>query len=53
MEPDYPALEALAQLAESGSLRVQLQATLPLAAAAAAHKLIESGRTSGKIVLTI
>jgi NADPH:quinone reductase-like Zn-dependent oxidoreductase len=30
-EPDYPALEALADLAESGKLRVHLQATLSLA----------------------
>ena len=53
VEPDYPALEALAGLAESGRLRVHLQATIPLAEAAKAHELVESGRTTGKISLTL
>jgi len=53
VEPDYPGLEALTGLAESGLLRVHLQATLPLAEAAKAHELVESGRTAGKIVLTL
>ena len=53
VEPDYPGLEALANLADSGRLRVHLQATLPLAEAAKAHELVESGRTAGKIVLTL
>ncbi len=53
VEPDYPALEALAGLAESGRLRVHLQATLPLAEAAKAHELVESGRTTGKISLIL
>lgn len=53
VEPDYPALEALAGLAESGRLRVHLQETLPLAGAAKAHELVESGRTAGKIALTL
>ncbi len=53
VEPDYPALEALADLAESGRLRVHLQATLDLAEAAKAHELLESGSVTGKIALTI
>jgi NADPH:quinone reductase-like Zn-dependent oxidoreductase len=53
VEPDYPGLEALAGLVDSGQLRVHLQTTLPLADAAKAHQLLESGRTTGKIVLTI
>jgi NADPH:quinone reductase-like Zn-dependent oxidoreductase len=53
VEPDYPGLEALAQLADSGKLRVHLQAILPLAEAARAHELLESGRTTGKIALTV
>jgi len=53
VEPDYPGLEALAALVDSGQLRVHLQTTLPLAEAAKAHQLLESGRTAGKIVLTI
>ena len=53
VEPDYPGLEAPAGLVGSGQLRVHLQATLPLAEAAQAHRLLESGRTTGKIALTI
>jgi NADPH:quinone reductase-like Zn-dependent oxidoreductase len=53
VEPDYPALEALADLAESGKLRVHLQATLDLAEAAKAHELLESGSVTGKIALTL
>jgi NADPH:quinone reductase-like Zn-dependent oxidoreductase len=53
VEPDYPGLEALAGLVDSGQLRVHLQTTLPLAEAAKAHQLFESGRTTGKIALTI
>ena len=52
VEPDYPALEALAGLADSGQLRVHLQATLSLAEATKAHELIESGSGTGKIALT-
>jgi NADPH:quinone reductase-like Zn-dependent oxidoreductase len=52
VEPDYPGLEALTGLVDSGQLRVHLQTTLPLAEAARAHQLLESGRTTGKIVLT-
>ena len=44
---------ALADLAESGKLRVRLQATMGLAEAAKAHELLESGSVTGKIALTI
>jgi NADPH:quinone reductase-like Zn-dependent oxidoreductase len=53
VEPDYPALEALAALADSGQLRVHLQATLGLAEAVKAHELLESGSVTGKIALTV
>jgi NADPH:quinone reductase-like Zn-dependent oxidoreductase len=53
VEPDYPGLEALAGLVGSGQLRVHLHTALPLAEAAKAHQLLESGRTAGKIVLTL
>jgi NADPH:quinone reductase-like Zn-dependent oxidoreductase len=53
VEPDYPALEALADLAESGRLCVHLQATLDLAEAAKAHELLESGGITGKVALTV
>ena len=43
----------LAGLAESGKLRVHLQATLDLAEAAKTHELLESGSVTGKIALTL
>ena len=53
VEPDYRALEEIARLAEAGRLRVRVDHQLELAEAAKAHELIESGRTQGKIVLTM
>ena len=53
VEPDYPALEALAGLAESGQLRVHLQAIPGLAEATKAHELLESGSVTGKIALAV
>jgi NADPH:quinone reductase-like Zn-dependent oxidoreductase len=50
--PPSRALEALADLAESGRLRVHLQATLDLAEAAKGHELLASGSVTGKIALT-
>jgi len=46
-------LEQGAQLADAGKLKVLLCKTLPLAEAATAHRLIEQGGVSGKIVLTM
>jgi NADPH:quinone reductase-like Zn-dependent oxidoreductase len=51
VEPDHAGLEALAALAEGGLLRVEVEESFPLAAAAAAHERIESGGTRGKLVL--
>lgn len=42
----------LARLAGSGKLRVIVSDTYPLARAAAAHRQLRAGRTTGKIVLT-
>jgi NADPH:quinone reductase-like Zn-dependent oxidoreductase len=53
VEPDYPGLEALAALVDAGKLRPYVEHAVPLADAAKAHELIESGRTQGKIVLTV
>ncbi len=53
VEPDYVGLEALAGLVDSGRLRPFVEHAVPLAEAAKAHELIESGRTMGKIVLTV
>lgn len=50
-EPDHPGLEALAALATAGRLRVEIARTFPLASAEQAHRLLETGRTTGKIVL--
>ncbi|MFD0141191.1 MULTISPECIES: NADP-dependent oxidoreductase [unclassified Streptomyces] len=53
VEPDYAGLLALAELVETGRLRPEVDTVLPLADAAKAHELGESGRTRGKIVLTV
>ncbi|MFD9690762.1 NADP-dependent oxidoreductase [Kitasatospora sp. NPDC059146] len=52
-EPDHVGLGALAALAEEGRLRVHVDRVFPLAEAARAHRLIESGSTTGKLVLTV
>ncbi|MEU6753608.1 NADP-dependent oxidoreductase [Spirillospora sp. NPDC046719] len=52
VEPDHTALEALTALVEDGLLRPHVAQVLPLADAAKAHELVESGSTQGKIVLT-
>lgn len=51
VEPDRAGLEALAQLVQAGTLRVHVERVFPLAEAAAAHRLGETGRTTGKIIL--
>jgi NADPH:quinone reductase-like Zn-dependent oxidoreductase len=52
-EPDHVGLEALTALVEKGALRPYLQETLPLAEAARAHRVVQSGATRGKVVLTV
>ncbi|MEU4161016.1 NADP-dependent oxidoreductase [Actinoplanes sp. NPDC026670] len=52
VEPDRAGLLALADLVRAGRLRVLVEASLPLAEAAKAHELSETGRATGKIVLT-
>ncbi len=46
-------LDQCRELFQAGELRVHVGATLPLAQAAEAHALLESGKTKGKIVLTV
>ena len=53
VEPDRAGLEAIAELVASGALRVHVERTFPLAHAAEAHELGETGRTQGKLVLTV
>ncbi|MFF7726842.1 NADP-dependent oxidoreductase [Streptomyces sp. NPDC008001] len=53
VEPDYASLEAIAALVDAGRVRPHVSGTFPLADAAKAHELVASGRTQGKIVLTV
>lgn len=46
-------LERSAKLIEQGLLKVHIDQVLPLGEAAQAHRLIEEGHTTGKIVLRI
>ncbi|BAN34701.1 alcohol dehydrogenase zinc-binding domain protein [Sulfuricella denitrificans skB26] len=46
-------LESGAQLIEAGRLKVEVSKTFPLEQAAEAHRLIEEGHSTGKIVLCI
>ena len=51
VEADRAGMQAIADLVEAGALRAHIEATFPLAEAAKAHALGETGRTTGKIVL--
>ncbi|MFI6298216.1 NADP-dependent oxidoreductase [Nonomuraea sp. NPDC050790] len=52
VEPDHAAMKSIAALAAAGRLRAKIAAVLPLEEATKAHELGETGRTTGKIVLT-
>jgi NADPH:quinone reductase-like Zn-dependent oxidoreductase len=52
VEPDHVGLEALARLADQGRLKVHVSHAFALERVAEAHRLLETGRTLGKIVLT-
>ncbi len=53
VEADQGGMRELAALAASGQLRAHVDAVLPLEDVAKAHELGQSGRTTGKIVLTV
>ena len=53
VEPDHAGMNAIAALVADGKLRAAIDTVLPLADAAKAHELSESGRTTGKIVLAV
>ncbi|MEU8679747.1 NADP-dependent oxidoreductase [Streptomyces sp. NPDC048611] len=53
VEPDRSGLQAVADLVNAGKLRVNVETAVPLEDAAKAHALGETGRTTGKIVLTV
>ncbi|WP_037731633.1 MULTISPECIES: NADP-dependent oxidoreductase [unclassified Streptomyces] len=53
VEADHAGMAAVARLIEEGALRVTVAGTFPLAEAAKAHASLETGRTTGKLVLTV
>ena len=52
-EPDRLGLDSLVGLVRQGKLRVHVSSAIPLAEASRAHRLIEEGSTSGKVVLVM
>ena len=53
VEPDQIGLNGLVALIEEGRLRVHVEQTFPLEDAGKAHEVGESGRVTGKLVLTV
>ncbi|MQY05197.1 NADP-dependent oxidoreductase [Actinomadura macrotermitis] len=53
VEADHAGMKEIAALAGAGLLHAAIEAELPLEEAAKAHELGETGRTTGKIVLTV
>ena len=53
VRPDGPELAELARMADDGALTVHVERVLPLEEAAEAWRLNQTGRTRGKIVLTV
>ncbi|MFC0843067.1 NADP-dependent oxidoreductase [Streptomyces noboritoensis] len=53
VEPDHQGLREIGALVEDGRLRVVVDSVFPLERAPEAHRLGETGRTTGKIVLTV
>lgn len=53
VEADHAGMLAIADLVERGRLRATIAGTFPLDRAAEAHRLGETGRTAGKLVLTV
>ncbi|MFE9728660.1 NADP-dependent oxidoreductase [Streptomyces sp. NPDC005794] len=53
VEPDAAALTAVAGLVDSGAVRVGVERVFPLEQAADAHRMGETNRTRGKLVLEV
>jgi NADPH:quinone reductase-like Zn-dependent oxidoreductase len=53
VEADQAGMLAVAELLKTGALRPIVEASFPLGQAAKAHQLGETGRVTGKVVLTV
>ncbi|MFD9324864.1 NADP-dependent oxidoreductase [Streptomyces sp. NPDC060065] len=53
VDADRAGMQAIAELVEAGKLRASIAGTFPLADAAKAHALGDTGRTTGKLVLVV
>lgn len=53
VEHDHAGMRAVAELVDRGRLRPHVSGTFPLAEGARAHVLAETGRTTGKLVITV
>ncbi|MGD1218823.1 MULTISPECIES: NADP-dependent oxidoreductase [Streptomyces] len=53
VDADHAGMKAVAELVEAGRLRASVAETFPLADAAEAHALGDTGRTTGKLVLVV
>ncbi|MDQ0584943.1 NADP-dependent oxidoreductase [Streptomyces rishiriensis] len=53
VDADRAGMRTIAELAASGKLSATIAGTFPLADAAEAHRLGDTGRTTGKLVLTV
>ncbi|MCI2423279.1 NADP-dependent oxidoreductase [Saccharopolyspora sp. K220] len=53
VEADQAGMRAIRELVEAGLLRAEIAGVFPLAEAAKAHALGETGRTTGKLVLAV
>ncbi|MDF3147009.1 MULTISPECIES: NADP-dependent oxidoreductase [unclassified Streptomyces] len=53
VDADRAGMRAIAELVEAGRLRPTIAGTFPLADAAEAHALGDTGRTTGKLVLVV
>ncbi|WP_206301976.1 NADP-dependent oxidoreductase [Streptomyces sp. AcE210] len=53
VEADHAGMNAIADLIATGRLRATIADTFPLAEAAKAHELGDTGRTTGKLVLVV
>ncbi|MFF7356788.1 MULTISPECIES: NADP-dependent oxidoreductase [Streptomyces] len=53
VDADRAGMRAVAELAESGKLKATIAGTFPLADAAKAHEVGDTGRTTGKLVLLV